>query len=91
MLTNYLKIALRNLQRYKGYTAINITGLAVGTACCLLILLYVRDELSYDRHHEHADRIIRVLVYMKSAISAREILSFFFSGRALGNRFGAGQ
>ncbi|MFB3133892.1 MAG: ABC transporter permease, partial [Rhodothermales bacterium] len=62
MLTNYLKIALRNLRRYKGYTAINVTGLAVGTACCLLIALFVRDELSYDRHHDNADRIVRVLV-----------------------------
>ena len=62
MLKNYLKIALRNLRRYKGYTAINVSGLAVGTACCLLILLFVRDELSYDRHHDNADRIVRVLV-----------------------------
>ncbi|MCH8961393.1 MAG: ABC transporter permease, partial [Bacteroidetes bacterium] len=62
MLKNYLKIALRNLRRYKGYTAINVTGLAVGTACCLLIMLYVRDELSYDRHHDNAERIVRVLV-----------------------------
>ena len=62
MFTNYLKIALRHLARHKGYAAINVTGLAVGTACCLLILLYVRDELRYDRHHEHADHIVRVLV-----------------------------
>ncbi|NUO81311.1 ABC transporter permease [candidate division KSB1 bacterium] len=62
MLKNYLKIAFRNLIKHKGYTAINIAGLAVGMACCYLILLYVRHELSYDRFHEKAERIYRVLV-----------------------------
>lgn len=61
MLSNYLKIALRNLLRHKGYTFINVTGLAVGMACCLLILLFVRDEVSYDRFHDNADRIHRIV------------------------------
>jgi len=61
MLKNYLTIALRNLQRHKGYAFINVAGLAVGMACCLLILLFVRHEQSYDRFHENADRIYRVL------------------------------
>ena len=60
MLKNYTKIALRNLRKYKGYTFINVAGLAVGLACCLLIVLFVRDELSYDRYHEKADQIYRV-------------------------------
>ncbi|MFC2164916.1 ABC transporter permease [Acidobacteriota bacterium] len=60
MFRNYIKITLRNLRKYRGYSFINIAGLAIGMACCLLILLYVSDELSYDRHHEHADRIYRV-------------------------------
>jgi len=60
MIKNYLKIALRNLRKHKGYTFINITGLAVGLACCLLIVLFVRDELSYDRYHDNADRIYRI-------------------------------
>ncbi|HEX8531473.1 MAG TPA: ABC transporter permease, partial [Cytophagales bacterium] len=60
MLKNYLTIALRNLTRHKGYTFINVLGLTVGLACFLLIALYVKDELSYDRHHAHADRIYRV-------------------------------
>ena len=60
MLKNYFKIGARNLRRHKGYTFINITGLAVGMACCLLIVLFVQDELSYDRFHEKADRIYRV-------------------------------
>jgi putative ABC transport system permease protein len=61
MLRNYLKIALRNIRKHKGYSYINISGLALGMACCLLIVLFVRDELSYDRYHENADQIYRVI------------------------------
>ncbi len=61
MFENYLKVAVRNLLRYKAYSFINISGLALGITCCLLILLYVQDELSYDRYHENADRIYRVI------------------------------
>jgi putative ABC transport system permease protein len=61
MFNNYLKIALRNIFKHKGYSLINIVGLAIGMACCLLILLYIQDELSYDRYHENADRIYRVI------------------------------
>ena len=60
MFKNYLRVALRNLLRYKEYTAINIFGLAVGIACCLLIMLFVRSELSYDRFHSQSGRIFRV-------------------------------
>jgi len=60
MLKNYLKIALRNLLKYKGYSLINIGGLAIGIACCLLIALWVVYELSYDRFHANAGRIYRV-------------------------------
>ncbi len=60
MLLNYLRIAFRNLSKYKGFSMINIFGLTLGTACCLYILLYVQDEYSYDRHHEDVDRIYRV-------------------------------
>ncbi|MGL6269092.1 MAG: ABC transporter permease, partial [Chitinophagaceae bacterium] len=60
MLRNYFKIAFRNLWKNKGYSAINILGLAVGLATCLLIILYVWDELSYDKFHEKAERIYRV-------------------------------
>lgn len=62
MLYNYLKVALRLLQKHKGYAAINIAGLALGLACCLLILLYVQDERSYDRFYPDAERIYRVAV-----------------------------
>jgi len=58
MLKNYIKIAFRNLIRHKGNTIINLWGLAIGLACCILISLYVREELAYDQFHEKSDRII---------------------------------
>ncbi len=61
MLKHHLKIISRSLLKDKGYSAITICGLAVGMACCLLILLYVRDELSYDWFLPNADRIYRVI------------------------------
>ncbi|MEM6644948.1 MAG: ABC transporter permease [Bacteroidota bacterium] len=64
MLKNYLITGARNLRRKPGYSVINVLGLAVGVACCLLLLLYVRDELSYDRHHEHADSIYRINMHV---------------------------
>ncbi|WP_221406190.1 ABC transporter permease [Daejeonella lutea] len=61
MLSNYIKIAWRNLLRQKGFTLINISGLAIGIATCLIIMLYIFHELSYDRYNEKADRIVRVV------------------------------
>jgi putative ABC transport system permease protein len=60
MIKNYFKVAFRNLWKNKGYSAINIFGLAVGLASCLLITLYVTDELSYDKHFNNAERIYRI-------------------------------
>ena len=60
MLKNYFKIAFRNLWKNKGFTAINISGLAIGLACFILIALYVVDELSYDKYNVNADDIYRV-------------------------------
>lgn len=62
MLKNYLKIALRNLRKHKGYTFINVSGLAIGMACCALIFLLVRHEWSFDSFHEHADDIYKVVI-----------------------------
>jgi putative ABC transport system permease protein len=59
MIKNYLRVALRNLRNYKAYSLINIIGLAVGIACCIAIMLFVRDELSYDRFNEYAVQIYR--------------------------------
>lgn len=71
MLKNYLKIALRNLRKYPGYTFINVFGLAVGLVCSILILLWIRDELSYDRHIANADRIYRVV--MNARLQKRDL------------------
>ena len=60
MIKNYFKVALRNLWKSRGFSAINIIGLATGLGVCLLIVLYVKDELSYDRHYKNADRIYRL-------------------------------
>jgi putative ABC transport system permease protein len=60
MIQNYFKMALRQMGRYKGYSLINILGLALGLACSLLISLYIQDELSYDTYPPNADRIFRV-------------------------------
>ncbi|MGV3558679.1 ABC transporter permease [Larkinella arboricola] len=64
MLRNYFKIALRNLWRNKLYTALNVGGLAIGLAACLLMALYVNHEFSYDGFHAGADRIVRVTTTM---------------------------
>lgn len=60
MLRHYLKVALRTLRRNPGYTAIHVLGLSVGIGCCILIALYVQEELSYDDFHEYGDRIVYV-------------------------------
>ena len=62
MFANYLKTALRNLLRNKIFSFINISGLAIGIAACLLIFLYIITEFSYDKFHEKADRIYRVAI-----------------------------
>lgn len=66
MLRNYFKIAFRNLWRHRVFSFINIMGLTVGMTACLLIFLYVRFELSYDRFHSKADRIYRIVADIKT-------------------------
>ena len=60
MIRNYLKVAVRNLKKHRGYTTINILGLALGLASGIFILLWIRDELSYDQFHTHAEHLFRV-------------------------------
>ena len=62
MFRNYFKVAFRNLLKRKGFSLINILGLATGMAVCLLIILFIQSELSYDKHHEKADNIYRVVL-----------------------------
>ena len=60
MFKNYFIIALRNLSRNKIYAFINIAGLSIGLACSMLIILYVKDEVSYDRFHAGVSQIYRI-------------------------------
>ncbi|WP_246230423.1 ABC transporter permease [Mucilaginibacter humi] len=60
MIKNFFKIAYRNLLRSKGFSVINITGLAIGMAAAILILLWIQNEVSVDRFHKNTDRIYRV-------------------------------
>ena len=68
MLKNYLIIALRNLKRHKLYSIINILSLTVGITCCILISLYITDELSYDSSFKNSENIYRITT---THISAR--------------------
>jgi len=72
MLTNYFKIALRNLIRNKTYSVINILGLALGVACCLLLSLYVVDELSYDKHHVRSEDLYRIITTFQSEMAGHK-------------------
>ena len=60
MLFNYLKIALRNLRKHKAFSVINVSGLAIGMTCSIFILLWVREERSFDRFNSNADRLFRL-------------------------------
>ncbi len=73
MLKNYLTVALRNLRSNRGFAVINVTGLALGLACFMLILLFVQDELSYDRHHENAENIYRIGVKTASSRGEQDL------------------
>jgi putative ABC transport system permease protein len=70
MLKNYLKIAIRNLSRHPTYSFLNITGLAIGMAASVLILLWVQNELSYDRFNANADQIYRITVVASDQFKA---------------------
>src|SRR6187402_866797 len=60
MFKNYFKVAFRNLLKRKGFSVINILGLATGMAVCLLIVLFIQDELSFDKFQNKGDRIYRI-------------------------------
>jgi putative ABC transport system permease protein len=71
MLRNYLKIAIRNLTRNKVFSVVNIAGLSLGLTCCMLIVLYSKDELSFDRFQANKDRLYRIKVRMDDANGSR--------------------
>lgn len=72
MYKSNLKVAIRKILKHKGYSLINIVGLAIGTACCLLLFLWVQDELSYDRYHEKAKQIFRVAFQYEANLKVRQ-------------------
>jgi putative ABC transport system permease protein len=81
LLGNYLKVALRKVRRQKAFSFLNVAGLAVGLAACLLILLWVKDELSFDRFHDKADRIYRLAeLETIGGVSARLAVAPFVTG-----------
>jgi putative ABC transport system permease protein len=75
MLKNYATVSWRNMKRDRTYSFINLAGLAVGLACCLLITLWILDERSYDRFHENHDRLFRVVVDQPSSGGIRKIVA----------------
>jgi len=83
MLKNYLKIAFRSLKRHKGYSFINISGLAIGMAVCMLISIWILNELSYDRFHEKADRICRITIDLELGSTLHAPVSLTAAGPAL--------
>lgn len=89
MFRNYLKIALRNLAKYKGFSAINIAGLAIGMAACLLILQYVSFKLSYDQFHKHAPDIYRVVNdrYQEGKLIQHGTITYSGVGKAMNDDF----
>jgi len=74
MLRNYIKVAFRNIKKYKAYSFINLAGLAVGMSACILILLWVQNELSFNRFHEKADHLYRAVEHER--MSDGRILSY---------------
>ncbi len=83
MLKNYMKIAFRSLKKHKSYSFINISGLAIGMAVCMLILMWILNELSYDRFHEKADRICRVTMDIEVGSTLHTPVSLTEAGPAL--------
>ena len=89
MIKHYLKVSFRNLWKYKSFSAINIAGLAIGMATCLLILQYVSFKLSYDQFHKKADNIYRVVNdrYQQGKLIQHGTITYSGVGRAMNNDF----
>ncbi len=68
-----LRVAVRNLRKYRAFSLINVAGLSVGITCCIAILLYVQDELSYDRFNKNADQTYRI--YLRGLVNNHEVNS----------------
>jgi len=82
MFKNYFKIAWRNLTKKKAYSMINIFGLGLGIACCFLIFMFVKDELSFDNYHKNRSRVYRVIHGRKSEGDSTSSNPFWVWGNA---------
>jgi len=69
MFRSYVTIAWRNIIRSKAYSIINVSGLSLGVACCLLLVLYIQDEMTYDQHHERLDDLYRVTTTFEGVVN----------------------
>ena len=86
MLLNHFKIAVRSLLKFKGYAAINMIGLSLGLTAGILIMIYVLDEISYDKFHANRDRIFRVETSFFTPASGKEASSMDGNGWAIGTK-----
>jgi putative ABC transport system permease protein len=89
MIKHYLKISFRNLWKYKSFSAINIAGLAIGMATCLLILQYVSFKLSFDQFHKNADNIYRVVNdrYQQGRLIQHGTITYSAVGKAMNDDY----
>ena len=71
MFRSYLKTAWRSLWKHKGHTAVNLVGFAMGMACCVVILVYVRHERSFDDYHKDIDRVFRISMDIRTKTANR--------------------
>jgi putative ABC transport system permease protein len=76
---NYLKVAIRNLLRIKEYFFINVFGLAVGMACAIMVLVYIREQSQYDNFHPASDRLYRLYIESKIGGLESNVVSSKFS------------
>jgi len=83
MILNYIKIAWRNITRQKLFSLINISGLAVGLAVCMMIMMYVAHEISYDRFHKNADRIFSPMAHIKVGGNTVNMAGMSFASASL--------
>ena len=83
MLRNFIRVAFRNLLKDKFYSLINVLGLALGIACCIFIVIFVNDELSYDKFNSKVDQTYRIIEFINSeGAGERSYTSLRLSQRA---------
>src|SRR5205085_12543688 len=90
MLRNYFKIALRNLLKNKGYTFINVAGLATGMAVAILIGLWIWDEVTFNRYHQNYDRVAQVMQHnVSNGVKSTQQANPYLMAEEIRNNFGS--